>query len=318
MQIRGIGYAGAAALMFGLGVVLAKLLGGEIDPTITAFLALGCGGLLLTAWLLLTRTPFLQILPALTRRDWLNIFLLAFFGTALPLLLIVAGVTRSSALEGGFILQLNGVSAMFFALLLLGERIHLKQGLGILLLLLGSILVVIRGGSGLDWGRNGIGDVLILGGAIGLGFGLIPAKRLVTRVDTLPLTALRLLIGAGTMLPIVAFLLLTGHTLLWQPSLMTLALVLPIYVLTSFCLGYVSQQEGLHLLKAWEMAALTQTVPLFSTAFAILLLHDTLTLLQIFGGLLAVVGGVVVALSDREAKKDTSLDITIPGEDGLF
>jgi len=317
MHLRGIGYASAAALMFGLGVVLAKLLGGEIEPTIVAFLALGLGGLLLTGWLQLMGKPLFQVLPALTRRDWLNIVLLSFFGTALPLLLIVAGFARSSALEGGFILQLNGVAAMFFALLLLGERIRLKQSMGILLLLLGSILVVFRGGQGTNWGRNGIGDMLILAGAIGLGFGLIPAKRLASRVDTLPLTALRLLIGAGTLLPIVAFLLLMGHTLLWQPSLTTLVGVLPIYILTNFCLGYLSQQEGLHLLKAWEMAALMQTVPLFSTVFAILLLHDTLTLLQILGGLLAVFGGVVVALSDRKVRRDTPLDIKITGKDAL-
>jgi drug/metabolite transporter (DMT)-like permease len=34
MRLRGIGYAFAAALMFGLGAVLAKLLGGNEPPTI--------------------------------------------------------------------------------------------------------------------------------------------------------------------------------------------------------------------------------------------------------------------------------------------
>lgn len=81
---------------------------------------------------------------------------------------------------------------------------------------------------------------------------------------------------------------------------------------------HVSQQEGLHLLKAWEMAALMQTVPLFSTAFAILLLHDTLTPLQLLGGLLAVLGVVAVALSDRKTKQDTPLHVKITGDDALF
>ena len=36
MHLRGIGYAFAASLMFGLGAVLAKLVGGEIDAACEA------------------------------------------------------------------------------------------------------------------------------------------------------------------------------------------------------------------------------------------------------------------------------------------
>jgi drug/metabolite transporter (DMT)-like permease len=259
MHLRGIGYAFAASLMFGLGAVLAKLVGGEIDATIVAFLDLTVGGLIVAGVLLLTGAPLLKTLRVLKRADWINLFLLSFVGTALPLLLIVGGFARTSALEGGFILQLNGVAALIFAMLLLGERIRLKQSFGILLLLVGSILVVFRGEQGVSWGSGGIGDLMILTGAIGLGFGFIPAKRLSQRVDTLPLTAWRLLLGACTLLPVVAFeLLFAAHSLLWQPTLITLW-ALPLYIVTNFCLGYLSQQEGLRLLKTWEMAAIMQT-----------------------------------------------------------
>jgi drug/metabolite transporter (DMT)-like permease len=300
MHLRGIGYALTASFMFGLGVVLAKFLSGEIDAALVAFLCLAFGGLLLSIVLLFTGNPLFQKLSALKRGDWIDLFLLSCIGTALPLLFIVAGFTHASALEGGFLLQLNGVAALIFAVLLLGERIRLRQSLGILLLLLGSTLVVIKGTQGGIRESGGLGDLFILAGAIGLGFGFIPAKRLSERIETLQLTALRLLLGAATLLPVVAFqLIVEAHSLLWQPSLNTLW-VLPLYILTSFCLGYLSQQAGFRLLKAWEMAAIMQTVPLFSTIFALLLLHDTITLVQAIGGFLAVLGGIVVSLSDRK------------------
>ena len=154
MHLRGIGYAFAASLMFGLGAVLAKVLGGGIDATVVAVLSLAIGGLLLTGGLLLAGTPVYPALLALKRADWLDIFLLACPGTAIPLLLIVAGFTRTSALEGGFILQLNGVAALIFAVLLLGERIHLKQGIGTLLLLLGSTLVIFKGAQELELAKR--------------------------------------------------------------------------------------------------------------------------------------------------------------------
>jgi len=285
--------------MFGLGAVLANLVGKEIDASVVAFLNLAIGGLLLEGCLLFIGTPFFKTMSALKRADWTNLLLLACPGTALPLLLIVAGFARTSAIEGGFILQLNGIAALIFSLLLLGERIRLKQSIGILLLLLGSALVVFKGTQGVVWGSGGLGDLLILAGAIGMGFGLIPAKRLSHRKDTLLLTTLRLLLGACTLLPVVTFQLLVAvHSLLWQPSLTTLW-VLPTYILSNFCLGFLAQQEGLRLLKAWEMGAIMQTIPLFSTVFALLLLHDTMTLVQVGGALLALLGGMVVSLSDQ-------------------
>jgi drug/metabolite transporter (DMT)-like permease len=51
-----------------------------------------------------------------------------------------------------------------------------------------------------------------------------------------------------------------------------------------------------------------QTVPLFSTMFGLLLLHDTITPVQALGGLLAVFGGIIVSLSERkplEKKKES-------------
>ncbi|MDQ2903082.1 MAG: DMT family transporter [Ktedonobacteraceae bacterium] len=296
MRLRGTAYAVAASFMFGLGAVLAKLVGGEIDATVVAFLALAGGGLLLAIGLVLTRRPLVQ---ALKRAGWLDLLLLACPGTAIPLLLIVAGFARTSALAGGFLLQLNGVAALLFAVLLLRERVRLKQGIGVLLLLIGSVLVIFKGSSGSAGSNGGLGDLLIVAGAIGLGFGFVPAKRLSQRAGTLALTMWRLLLGACTLLPVLAIQLLVGtHTLRWQPSAATLWALL-LYIVSNFCLGYLAQQEGLRLLKAWEMGALMQTVPLFSTLFALLLLHDSLTLVQALGGLLAILGGIVVSLSDR-------------------
>ena len=48
------------------------------------------------------------------------------------------------------------------------------------------------------------------------------------------------------------------------------------------------------------MATIMQTIPLFSTIFAVLMLHDTITPLQAVGGFLAVLGGIIASLSDRK------------------
>ncbi len=301
MHIRGITYAVAAAFMFGLGAVLAQLVSLAMDAAVVALLALAGGGLFLFACLVLAGTALAPTLFALKGRDWIDLLLLAGIGTALPLLLIVGGLSLTSALVGGFLLQLNGVAALLFAVLLLRERIRWKQAVGIALLLAGSVLVIFKSAQGISWSGGGLGDLLIFLGAIGLGFGFVPAKRLAARIESLPLTAYRLLVGAVIIVPVLIFHLLTAaRGLLWQPSL-ALWGILALYIITNFCLGYLAQQESFRLLKAWEVGAMMQTVPLFSTLFALLLLHDSMTLFQVAGGLVAVLGGLVVVLSDRKS-----------------
>src|SRR5258708_9369879 len=76
MHLRGIGYAFAASLMFGLGVVLAKLVSGEIDAPLAAFLSLAVRGLLLARLLALTTISLLRVLPTLKRPYSINLYLL--------------------------------------------------------------------------------------------------------------------------------------------------------------------------------------------------------------------------------------------------
>lgn len=313
MHLRGIGYALTASLMFGLGAVLAQLIGKEIDATLVAFLSLALGGLLLAMLLLLMRISPFTALFCLSSRDWLNLLLLSLLGTALPLLAIVAGFARTSALAGGFLLQVNGIAALFFSLLLLREHIHSKQWPGVLLLLAGSVLVVLNG----KGGRNSLqGDLLILLGATGLGFGLIPAKHLSSRIAALPLTVWRLLLGAFILVPLVAIQLIVGikaHLLLWQPT-STALWALPLYIVSNFSLAYLAQQEGLRWLKAWEIAAIGQTVPLFSTLFALLILHESLTYLQALGGLIVLSGGLIVSLKNGTPIVSAERTVTQTGQ----
>ena len=70
--------------------------------------------------------------------------------------------------------------------------------------------------------------------------------------------------------------------------------VLVIYIVANFGIGYTLLQVGLSILQAWEASVITLTLPLFATLFAVLLLHESLTLLQIVGGCIILAGGFLV------------------------
>ncbi|GCE23384.1 DMT family transporter [Dictyobacter kobayashii] len=292
MKARGFILTLLTSCMFGLGAVLGKMAATAMHPLLVSFLDLAVGGLLLGMILMAARIPLrLQ----LGKADWLQLLLFSAIGTALPLVCIVTGLAQTSAIKGGFLLQMQGLVTVICAIIFLHERLVWKHFGGILLLLIGSLFVILKHLDAAQWEAFNWGDLLIVLGAAGLGYGMIPAKKLSVKTHSLPLNFWRLLLGAIVLLP---FLFIQPHTFTFAIT-PTLLWVLPVYIITNFCIGYITLQEGLRFLKAWEAAAMMQTIPIFSTAAAMILLHDSISWLQIIGGIIILGGGMILALGSE-------------------
>jgi drug/metabolite transporter (DMT)-like permease len=287
MRLRGLLFTLTTACLFGLGAVLAKPIGEAFPPFFVSWLALLGGGLCVSACQVLRRKP---LLPRMTRGSWGDLLLFASIGTALPLVCIIVGLPQTGAITGSFLLQLQAPAALLFALIFLEEKIVWKQLAGIAVLLVGSLLVILRDLHGPLQIRGGHGDLFVLIAAVGIGFSYIPGKRLSEHGDALQINLLRLFVGSCLLLP---FLAVQANVLL-VPLSWSLIGVLVLYIVANFGVGYILLQAGLGLLQAWEASAILQTMPLFSTVFALLLLHESLTLLQITGGCIILVGGFLV------------------------
>ena len=287
MRLRGVLAILTTACMFGLGAVLAKLLGEAFTPFFVSWLALLGGGLCILACQLLRRKP---LLPRLTRASRIDLLLFASIGTALPLVCVIVGLPQTSAITGSFLLQLQAPAALIFALVLLKEKMTWKQVAGIALLLVGGLLVILRNLQGPIEIQGGQGDLFVLIAAVGIGFSYIPGKRLTGHGDAFQINLLRLFVASFFVLP---FLALQPNGLI-VPFSWSIIIILVIYIVANFGIGYILLQVGLSLLQAWEASAITLTLPLFATLFAVLLLHESLTLLQIVGGCIILAGGFLV------------------------
>ncbi|HEY4035504.1 MAG TPA: DMT family transporter [Ktedonobacteraceae bacterium] len=300
MRLQGFLYLIAAACLLGLGAVVTKLIAGLSDPLLVIFLALLMGGLFVALFLLAKRQ---SLSFTFSRSVWIDTLLLASLGTAFPLIILVFGIAKTSAVAGGFLLQLQGPVGVILACLLLREKFTWKQGGGIVLLMIGGMIVVLGEAQIISWQTNLQGSLLILLSTLGFGYSFIPAKRLSQQIDPLLVSALRLLLGACFTIPFLFFQSMPikvsfSWSIFW---------ILLFYGCANFGLAYIALQEGLRRLPAWASAAILQTMPLFTTAFAILLLHDTFTFIQIIGGFIAIVGGVIVVSGDAFPKRSAEV-----------
>lgn len=298
VRVRGFLYTLGTACMFGLGIVLAKVIGEAFQPVFASWLALFGSCLCIGAALLVLRRP---LLPRMGRGGWIDMLLFAGIGTALPLVCIVIGLPQTSAITGSFLLQLQTPSTLLFALFLLREKVIWKQLLGMILLLVGSFLVILRDPAAPFTIQGNQGNLLVLIAAIALGFSYIPGKRLSSQADPLQINFWRLLIGSCFLVPLLA----------WQPHLLLTPLTwlmvgaMLLYIVTNFVVGYILLQSSLLLLQAWEASAILQSLPLFSTIFAVLLLHESLTPLQFVGGAIILLGGfLVIAVPAKNRAKE--------------
>ena len=127
MRRRGFVLIFITSSLFGLGTVLAKLLGEAFNPFFVSWLSLFCGGIIVSASQLLRHKP---LWPHLNRVAWIDVILLGSVGTALPLVCVVEGMAQTSAITGNFLLQAQGPAAIILAMFFLKEKMVWRQVAG--------------------------------------------------------------------------------------------------------------------------------------------------------------------------------------------
>lgn len=289
MSNKGFLYALATSVMFGCGAVLAKIALGTLSPLALTALDLALGFVFLVPFLLATRIPLFSGI----RRTYLgDLLLVSLVGTALPLFLVLFGLTLTTAIRGGILIQFQTVAGVLFAMGMLREKVSKRQAIGILLMLLGGLLVVVTKTESPLWGGTTMGDVMVLAGAVGFGYAFTPLRKLTLVMEPLQVASLRLMIGAVAIAPFLFVFPSALPTALPSPHV---SFVIAIYVFTNFAFGFFAVNKALRLLHAWKTVAIVQTMPVFSTLSAIILLGESPTVLLGIGGALIIGGGILIA-----------------------
>lgn len=235
-------------------------------------------------------------------RQWLPLLLMGLFGVIGYNLFLYSALEYTSATNAALVAALNPGVIVLFSFFLLREKITGLQGVGFLVSLLGVIVVLTRGNLGqllhMEYNR---GDLLAIGAVLVWTFYSIIGRR-VKGVAPITATASSTVLAVLMMLPFA----------IWQgvdlTAMQPLAITGFFYiVLFPSIFSFVFWNTSVRALGANKAGITLNLIPVF-TAIISVLLGESITASQIWGGLLVFLG-VTVASGIVGGKSKSSVSV---------
>ncbi|CAB3930498.1 DMT family transporter [Achromobacter insolitus] len=284
-RMQGYCYLAAAMVLVGSTVAASKIIGSGLPPfTATALrfaIALPC-------FILLMAFTGAR-LPRLCWRDWLLLAAQATAGSVGYTTLLIAGLQRASAVDGGIILGTLPLVSAAIAIVLLGERPAMATLAAIAAAGLG-VWLMMRHSADTGGAHSLSGNALILGAVLCEGLFILLNKRLLQPVAPLALSTL--MTGFGLAFSALASVAEAPWSLsLPLPALTAVAY----YALVPTVGGFLLWYAGAARVQGAEAALFTALAPVSAVALAAGLLGESLAYAQVAG--MACVLGAVMTLA---------------------
>lgn len=284
----------ASAALFGTSTPFAKLLLGDgVDPWLLAGLlylgsGIGLGAIRIGRWLFGVRRSE----APLARRDlpWLALIVL-FGGVAGPVLLML-GLSHTSASSAALLLNLEGLATMAIAWIVFHENVDRRLLMGAFAILAGAVLLSWQGGPG----GLGFGALAITGACIAWGIDNNLTRKL-SAADPIQIAMVKGLV-AGIMNFVLA--MLAGAHLLSSFAIIGAGIV----GFLGYGVSLVLFVFALRYLGTARTGAYFSTAPFIGAVLAILILHEPFTTRLLIAALLMGLG-LYFHLTERHEHEHT-------------
>ena len=242
----------------------------------------------------------------LTRREWGFMALVAMSGVTFNQLFFISGVARSTVAHAGLIVALGPVMVLVLSCLLRLEALTVPKFVGMLISFAG-VAVLTLGKHAPGNGSYLKGDLILLAGSAVFAYYTILVKEAADRYDAVTLNGVAYAIGFVVLAPFAAR---SVFQVRWEGVPSTAWWGLSYAIVFGSVVPYMIFAVAMTELTAARVAAFSYIQPVIATGLGIWLLHETLTLKIILGGILIIAG---VYITERERGEEAEL---IPGPGG--
>ena len=270
----------SVSLIFLSGAV--KLLG----PLVSAFAVTSLASAILLGYLVLrkklpSKADFMKV-----KKDF---FALTLFRAIIATLLIMYGLTLTTGIKTIFLTKVEPYIVLFLYWII--QKGHVRKSHLVLLGIhvIGAILLSV--GGALEFGVTQLGDLLIVLGIIALAISYIYGKRTTEVLGATATNGLSLGVAGIVFLPLALFL---APVTAWDPSSIGwtyLAIDILLFQIVGLTFWYISLKS----VRTWMVSALRAIGPLVGAPVAFFLFSETLSPIQILGGIIIIVTSALIA-----------------------
>jgi len=275
-----------AVMLWGLAFPLIRIGLEDFSPVMLAFLRFGIASVFLAAVVLLL-FPLREII-SVTRREWRPLLALGLLYVTIPNVAQNIGLQTGTSSIASVIQSSGPVMTLLFAVILLKERMTVMKGLGTLVAISGTAMLV--AGDGISLENEGfVGNLLILLSAATYGLAWVSAKRMLQRNP--PMLIIALSVVLGTVLLGLAVPLEPGAAANFDVTSASNLVVLGV-----LCAGLSSvlYLRSLEWQEVSRMAFLIYLMPVFASLFAWILTDEKIEPWTALCGMV-IVAGIVIA-----------------------
>ena len=284
MKLIDVFMAILVAVIWGMGFVVAKAGMDHFSPILLMALRFACTSLCLI-WFF---RPPLKLLKSL--------FWIALISASIQYSLTFTGVQGIDASTSALLIQLEVPFGLLTAWLLLGEKISLKQSIGMVIAFAGAVLIV-----GEPKLSNDLSSVMLLiSGAFMWAIGQVMIKKLGQIGGFMLICGIA--IWATPQLFIASFLLESNQLEQIKSAPLEAWLAVVYLGLVMTALAYALWYRLLGLYSVNQVMPFLLLLPLTSVVGGIFFLDESLTLKIAIGGLLALIGVAVITIQRSPRK----------------
>lgn len=271
-------------LVWGGTFTSARLLGNELDPSISAFLRF----FLASSFMLVLLYIKEGRLPAMTKQQFLPLLGMGLTGIALYNLLFFYGLVHTEAGRGSLITATNPLLTALGAAFIFKEKFTLIRIFGFLLCIAGAILIITKGDlSALVQDGIGKGELAFIGCAFSWA-----AYTLIGRFMSDKLSSLAVIAYASCIGTVILLFVALNADLLGAISTLTINASLNLLYLSLLAtvIGFVWFQDGVKALGAAKAAVFIYFMPVSAVFWAWLILDEKFTLILAIGAVFVISG----------------------------
>ncbi|MGV9170879.1 MAG: DMT family transporter [Promethearchaeia archaeon] len=296
-------------LTWASSIVFAKLVYAELTPMV--FLALRYSIACPPLYFLGRLVADTSLNQSLIRENWKILLAAGITGPFISQALQYVGLGLTNASDTVLLINLAPLSSLILAVPILGESLNRGKITGMVLAISGAAFIVL-GGASIDAAlvpSRILGDLIVLASTFFFALNGILGKIAVKSIHSLDFTFVSILIS-------IPFLWLSAAltedvTILLNVSLGNWFLMLWIGVVNT-AISFALYYEAMRHIEASTTQIGLNLIAVWGVALSIILLAESLSFLEIFGGILTIVGVIITQSLAKKTPPEPSLSSTAP------